>query len=75
MSPRAAWELESLGFAQVFDYVPGKTDWFASGVPVGELAKRMRERGMPNVLVTTSDGRLAGLLCREEAERLAGQRP
>ncbi len=33
MSPRAAWRLESLGFTQVFDYVPGEADWFASGLP------------------------------------------
>ena len=34
MSPRAAWRLESLGFAKVFDYVAGKTDWLASGLPM-----------------------------------------
>ncbi len=33
MSPRAAWRLESLGFTDVFDYVAGKADWFASGLP------------------------------------------
>ena len=33
MSPRAAWRLEALGFAQVYDYVAGKTDWFACGLP------------------------------------------
>jgi CBS domain-containing protein len=33
MSPRAAWRLEGLGFEQVFDYAPGKVDWFASGLP------------------------------------------
>src|SRR5690242_14299462 len=33
MSPRAAWRLESLGFGRVFDYVAGKQDWFASGLP------------------------------------------
>ncbi len=39
MSPRAAWRLESLGFTKVFDYVAGKTDWMASGLPVeGKLA-------------------------------------
>ena len=160
MSPRAAWRLEDLGFEKVYDYVPGKADWFASGLPregklatiptiadatrrdvptcapaekvsaarkrvrkagwdrcvvvskgrvvlgllrekelssdpetpieevmrngpttfrpnvaVGKMAKRMRERGAPTVLVTTSDGRLVGLLYREDAERLAGVRP
>jgi CBS domain-containing protein len=39
MSPRAAWRLESLGFTQVFDYVAGKADWLASGLPTeGKLA-------------------------------------
>ncbi len=39
MSPRAAWRLEGLGFQKVFDYVPGKGDWFASGLPIaGKLA-------------------------------------
>ena len=33
MSPRAAWRLESLGFTRVFDYVGGKADWFAAGLP------------------------------------------
>jgi predicted transcriptional regulator len=33
MSPRAAWRLESLGFQQVYDYVAGEADWFASGLP------------------------------------------
>lgn len=33
MSPRAAWRLESLGFSGVFDYVDGKLDWMAAGLP------------------------------------------
>jgi hypothetical protein len=33
----------------------------------------MRERGALTVLVTTSDGRLVGLLYREDAEHLAGE--
>jgi predicted transcriptional regulator len=157
MSPRAAWRLEGLGFEKLYDYVPGKADWFASGLPkegrlasvptigeaarqdvptcapaekvenardrvraagwdtcvvvnkerivlwllrekelssdpeatvervmrsgpttfrpvmlVGKMAERMRERGARTVLVTTSDGRLIGLLYREDAEHLAG---
>jgi CBS domain-containing protein len=160
MSPRAAWRLEGLGFEKVYDYVPGKADWFASGlpkegrlasvptigdaarrdvptcapaekvenarervrvagwdacvvvnkervvlgllrekeistdpgatvervmrsgpttfrpdVPVGKMAERMRERGVRTVLVTTPDGRLVGLLYRDDAERLAGEQP
>ena len=39
MSPRAAWRLETLGFTNVYDYVAGKADWFAAGLPrAGELA-------------------------------------
>ncbi|MGW2704666.1 rhodanese-like domain-containing protein [Streptomyces sp. NPDC001340] len=33
MSPRAAAQLEQLGFRQVYDYVPGKADWLAAGLP------------------------------------------
>jgi len=33
MSPRAAWRLETLGFTKVYDYVAGKADWFAAGLP------------------------------------------
>ncbi len=34
MSPRAAWQLEALGFTKVYDYVEGKLDWIAHGLPV-----------------------------------------
>src|ERR687896_2297563 len=34
MSPRAAWQLEALGFTQVYDYAGGKLDWIAHGLPV-----------------------------------------
>ena len=33
MSPRAAWRLETLGFGEVYDYVDGKLDWMAAGLP------------------------------------------
>lgn len=154
MSPRAACRLESLGCTNVYDYVAGRADWFAYGLPmegrlapnprVGEFAsrdvprcrltevvgdvrrrvreagwnecvvvsddsivlgllhgaqlesnpdfsveqvmrsgpatfrpdvsvssvvERMRKRGVHGVLVTTPDGRLVGLLRREDAER------
>jgi Mg/Co/Ni transporter MgtE len=157
MSPRAASRLEGLGFERVYDYVPGKADWFASGLPregrlasvptigeaarrevptcapaekvgavrervrkagwdrcvvvnkervvlgllrdrellsdpkssveeamrngpatfrpnepVGKMAQRMQDREATAVLVTTPDGRLVGLLYREDAEHLAG---
>ncbi len=34
MSPRAAWQLEALGFTQVYDYAEGKLDWIAQGLPL-----------------------------------------
>lgn len=159
MSPRGAWRLEGLGFTEVYDYVPGKADWAASGLPIEgtlaesatigkgarrdvpvcyltekvgtarervrktgqdrcvvvneervvlgllrekelaagrleaaveevmrsgpatfrpdepieKIAKQMRERGASAVLVTTSNGRLVGLLYRDDAERLAAE--
>jgi Mg/Co/Ni transporter MgtE len=33
MSPRAACRLATLGFEQVYDYMPGKADWLARGLP------------------------------------------
>src|SRR5215470_11001301 len=43
MSPRAAWRLESLGFGDVYDYVAGKLDWMAAGLPTeGTNAQRPR---------------------------------
>jgi CBS domain-containing protein len=45
MSPRAACRLETLGFTEVYDYVPGKVDWLAHGLPVeGENAEEPRAR-------------------------------
>ena len=46
---------------------------FRPDEPVENMAKRMRERGARTVLITTSDGRLVGVLYRENAERLAGK--
>jgi len=43
MSPRAAWRLESLGFGEVYDYVAGKLDWMAAGLPT-EGTNAMRPR-------------------------------
>ena len=50
MSPRAAWRLESLGFAQVYEYAAGIADWLAFGLPTegheadipraGQIARR-----------------------------------
>jgi hypothetical protein len=43
MSPRAACRLDTLGFEHVFDYMPGKIDWLARGLPrEGEKAAEPR---------------------------------
>ena len=43
MSARAAWRLETLGFAAVYRYVAGKIDWMAAGLATeGELAGEPR---------------------------------
>jgi Mg/Co/Ni transporter MgtE len=43
MSPRAACRLATLGFEDVHDYVPGKLDWLARGLPrEGEKADEPR---------------------------------
>lgn len=33
MSPRAAWQLEAMGFTDVYDYVNGKVEWTLDGQP------------------------------------------
>jgi Mg/Co/Ni transporter MgtE len=156
MSPRAAWRLEAFGFKQVYDYVDGKVDWMAAGLPtegtdaqkpragavarqdvptcrleehledvqervrvagsnacvvindervvlgllrqkelgadkdqiieqvmrpgpstfrpfvlVEKMAETMAEHNLENSPITTSDGRLVGLLTRDDAERVA----
>ena len=48
--PRAAWQLVALGFEDVYDFVSGKAEWIANGLPVegkgphyplvGEVARR-----------------------------------
>jgi rhodanese-related sulfurtransferase len=43
MSPRAASRLDGLGFEHVYDYMPGKVDWLARGLPrEGENATEPR---------------------------------
>ena len=45
---------------------------FRPNEPVGKMAKRMQDRGATAVLVTTSGGKLVGLLYRQDVEHLAG---
>jgi CBS domain-containing protein len=43
MSARAAWRLESLGFAEVYRYQGGRDDWLANGLAVrGERTRVVR---------------------------------
>jgi CBS-domain-containing membrane protein len=43
MSPRAACRLDTLGLQHVYDYMPGKVDWLARGLPLqGEKAQEPR---------------------------------
>jgi len=64
MSPRAAWRLESLGFTSVYDYVAGKLDWLAAGLPTrGSNADRPRAGDVARRDVPTCrlDDRLANV--------------
>ena len=54
MSARAAWRLEALHFGPIYRYGPGKTDWFAAGLPrEGELALLPRIGEAANSAVAT----------------------
>jgi len=54
MSPRAAWRLESLGFAEVYDYVGSKMEWIGDGLPFeGTLADQPRLSGLADGTVPT----------------------
>ena len=48
---------------------------FRPNEPVEKMLKGMQARGASAVLVTTSDGRLVGLLHRKDVEQLVGVRP
>lgn len=68
MSPRAACRLETLGFERVYDYVGGKADWVAAGLPVeGRLASEPRagdlaRRDPPTCRLTDSGGEVGARL-------------
>ena len=72
MSPRAASRLESIGFAQVHDYVAGKADWSSAGLPLeGTRGSEARvgahlRRDVPTCRL---DERLSGRRARVRAAR------
>ncbi|GEC02362.1 hypothetical protein SSP24_00170 [Streptomyces spinoverrucosus] len=53
LSPRAAARLRQLGFSRVYDYMPGKADWLAAGMPTegqavsAPLAGDVADRNVP----------------------------
>jgi Mg/Co/Ni transporter MgtE len=62
LSPRAACRLETLGFSDVHDYVAGKADWLARGLPIeGEKAGERRALALvvDDVVTCPLDARIA----------------
>ncbi len=57
MSPRAAWQLEAMGFSDVSDFVDGKIEWLSHGLPV-------EGRGPHHAVVGEVADRDAVLTCR-----------
>jgi CBS-domain-containing membrane protein len=54
MSPRAACRLATLGFKEVYDYMPGKVDWMARALPLeGEKAGEPRAIDLARTDVVT----------------------
>ncbi|MGQ0618267.1 MAG: rhodanese-like domain-containing protein [Acidimicrobiia bacterium] len=54
MSPRAARRLESVGFADVYDYVASKVDWLGAGLPFeGTRAEEPHLAGLADTAVAT----------------------
>ncbi len=47
---------------------------FRPHVPIAEMAEVMAQHDLPNAPVTTSTGKLIGLLVREDVERAAHER-
>ena len=70
MSSRAAWRLETKGFQRVFDYVAGKLDWLAMGLPFeGEAARfpTAADHARPDVPTCRLDERMGAVRDRVRA--------
>lgn len=70
MSPRAACRLEALGFEHVYDYVAGKLDWLARGLPrEGDKATERRavDVARDDVVTARADERIGDVRARVEA--------
>ena len=67
MSPRAACQLERLGFGQVYDYTLGIADWKAAGLPIeGESsdAQFVSDATRPDIPTAQPDDLLGAVLDR-----------
>ena len=67
MSPRAAWRLEAVGFAPVYDYVAGKSDWLAADLPFEGSARLAGQFTRRNVATASEDTPAADALRRLDA--------
>ena len=70
MSPRAACRLATLGFEHVFDYMPGKVDWLARGLPregAGAAEPRAIDLARDDVTTCGLDERIADVATRVAA--------
>lgn len=70
MSPRAACRLAALGFEQVYDYVSGKVDWLARGLPREGTKATQRRAGdlaRDDAVTCALDDRVADVRRRAEA--------
>ncbi len=68
--PRAAARLESFGFQQVYDYVDGKADWYAWGLPMEGTAVTQLRAGQlarPDVPTARLDEPVGAVSRRTEA--------
>jgi CBS domain-containing protein len=67
MSPRAACRLEALGFDKVYDYVAGKADWKAAGLPTegtADVIQRVADATRPDVPTTAPNESLGAARSR-----------
>ena len=67
-------ELDGDPNARVGDVMRPGTSTFRPNVSAVEMLKYMDRKGHETSLVTTSDGRLVGLVLREDVERAAGRK-
>jgi CBS domain-containing protein len=70
MSPRAACRLATLGFEQVYDYMLGKVDWMARGLPMEGAeagAPRAIDLARQDVVTCRLDETVGAVVLRVEA--------